>query len=136
MELSSYSTVWDARKHTFDNILNNLDVLRREVEDEKERKDRKEGMDDEGSDREEGQITGAQTPAVKEVEMEDKQGEREGSLDSGEVKEDVKPHAKHVVSTLVTESNTPQSKVEFVEEDEDEEDEVRMVEADNKMEVD
>src|SRR5271154_5746330 len=68
-ELSSYSTVWDARKATFDNILNNLEVLRREVEDEKEEQDRKEGMD-EGSDQEEeeGQVTGAQTPAGKDLE--------------------------------------------------------------------
>jgi len=46
-----YSTVWESRKRTFDSILNNLEVLRREVEDEKEEQDRREGMN-EGSDHE------------------------------------------------------------------------------------
>jgi hypothetical protein len=142
MELSSYSTVWDARKGTFDSILHNLEVLRREVEDEKEQKDRKEGMD-EGSDHEEeeGQVTGVQTPAVKEVEMEDKR-EREGSQDSGEVVEDGKQEDQDqgpsmLPSMLPTESNTPRSaKIELNEEDDEEEDEVRLVGTDTKMEVD
>ena len=135
VELSSYSTVWDARKRTFDNILNNLDFLRREVEDEKEKQDRKEGMD-EGSDHEEeeGQVTGAQTPAVKDVEMPDK-NEREGSRDSGEVEEDGRQQ-EQMASLLPTESNTPRSKVEIDEEEDDEDDEARMVETDNKMETD
>ena len=91
---------------------------------------------DEGSDHEEeeGQITGAQTPAVKDVEMEDKH-EREGSRDSGEVEEDGK-RPERVSSMLPTESNTPRSKVEMGEEEDEGEDEVRMVETDNKMEAD
>jgi hypothetical protein len=133
-ELSSYSTVWDARKGTFDNILNNLDVLRREVEDEKEEQDRKEGMD-EGSDHEEeeGQITGSQTPAVKDLED---RRTREQSRDSGEVDEDAKEQLAHVLTAT---SNTPDSKSPSMEvdmEDAGDEDEVKMVRADTKMEVD
>jgi hypothetical protein len=138
MELSSYSTVWDARKGTFDSILHNLEVLRREVEDEKEQKDRKEGMD-EGSDHEEeeGQVTGAQTPAVKEVEMEDRRARErsQDTQDSGEVVEDGRQD-EQIPSMLPTESNTPRSaKIELEDEDE-EEDEVRMVGTVTKMEID
>ena len=130
-ELSSYSTVWDARKRTFDNILNNLEVLRREVEDEKEEQDRKEGMN-EGSDHEEeeGQVTGFQTPAViKEVE---ETREREESLDSGEVDDDVK---EQQASNLVTEVNTPLKDAEADMNVEDE-DELKMIGADTRMDVD
>ena len=133
IELSSYSTVWDARKATFDNILNNLDVLRREVEDEKEEQDRKEGMD-EGSEHEEeeGQVTGAQTPAAKEAED---RREREQSRDSGEVDEDAK---EQLASSLATESNTPVLKTPEVEmeEEEEDDDEVKMVETETKMDID
>ena len=132
-ELSSYSTVWDARKATFDNILNNLDVLRREVEDEKEEQDRKEGMD-EGSehDEEEGQVTGGQTPAVKEVE---ERRERELSRDSGEVDEDAK---ELLESSLATESNTPVPKTVEVEmeDDDDDDNEVKMVGSQARMDID
>ena len=130
-ELSSYSTVWDARKRTFDNILNNLEVLRREVEDEKEEQDRKEGMN-EGSDHEEeeGQVTGFQTPAViKKVE---ETREREESLDSGEVDDDVK---EQQASNLVTEVNTPLKDAEADMNVEDE-DELKMIGADTRMDVD
>lgn len=134
-ELSSYSTVWDARKRTFDNILNNLEVLRREVEDEKEEQDRKEGMN-EGSDHEEeeGQVTGAQTPAaVKEVE-ERREREREQSRDSGEVDEETK---EQLTSSLPTESNTPVPKsVEIDMDYAEDEDEVKMVGAETRMDVD
>lgn len=156
-ELSSYSTVWDARKSTFDSILNNLDVLRREVEDEKEQQDRKEGMN-EGSEHEEeeGQATGAQTPAIKESEEE--RHVREGSRDSGEVDEDAREDAafpeeemkdedtkEELMSTfpstfpsrIPTEANTPRGKNgELDTEDGDETDEVRMVETELKMDVD
>jgi hypothetical protein len=131
-ELSSYSMVWDARKRTFDNILNNLEVLRREVEDEKEQQDRKEGMN-EGSDHEEeeGQVTGTQTPAVKEVE---ERGEREQSRDSGEVDEDVK---EQLASSLPTESHTPAAKDSEIDMDDvEDEDEDKTVEGENKMDID
>jgi DNA gyrase/topoisomerase IV subunit A len=131
-ELSSYSTVWDARKRTFDDILNNLEVLKREVEDEKEEQDRKEGMD-EGSDHEEeeGQVTGSQTSGVKGIE---ERRTREQSRDSGEVDEDVK---EQLASSLSAASDTPASKsVEIDMEDAEDEDEVNMVGADTKMEVD
>src|ERR1700752_5129857 len=100
-ELSSYSTVWDARKLTFDSILNNLQVLKREVEDEKEEQDRKEGMD-EGSDHdeEEGQVTGSHTPALKDAERR----EREQSRDSGEIDEDAK---ELLGSNLPSAADTP-----------------------------
>lgn len=132
-ELSLYSTVWDARKRTFDNILNNLEVLRREVEDEKEEQDRKEGMD-EGSDHEEeeGQVTGSATPAVKEVE---ERRTREESRDSGEVDEDFK---EQEINGLPTDPNTPAAKsteIE-VEDEEEEEEEVKMVGGDTKMDID
>jgi hypothetical protein len=131
-ELSSYSTVWDARKRTFDDILNNLQVLKREVEDEKEEQDRKEGMD-EGSDHDddEGQVTGSQTPAPKDIE---ERRTREQSRDSGEVDEDVK---EELVRSLSAASDTLASKsVEVDMEDADDEDEVKLVGADTKMEVD
>ena len=131
-ELSSYSTVWDARKRTFDNILNNLEVLKREVEDEKEEQDRKEGLD-EGSDHEEeeGQVTGSQTPAVKDLE---EQRTREQSRDSGEVDEDSK---ERLASSLAAGSDSPVVKnVEVEMEDEDDEDEVKMVGTETKMDVD
>ena len=130
-ELSSYSTVWDARKGTFDNILNNLEVLRREVEDEKEEQDRKEGMD-EGSDHEEeeGQVTGAQTPAVKEAE---ERREREQSRDSGEVDEEAK---EQLASILLTEANTPVPKSSDTDMDVEDEDDIKMLESETRMDVD
>ena len=158
IELSSYSTVWDARKKTFDNILNNLEFLRREVEDEKDEQDRKEGMNEGASDHEEeeGQVTGSHTPAVKENE-EDRQM-REGSLDSGEVdedgregtsfqQEDTKDEERkeemlnnvpsNFPSRLPTGGNTPAGKNSELDTEEGEEtDEVRMVETDSKMDVD
>lgn len=133
--MSSYSTVWDARKRTFDSILNNLEVLRREVEDEKEEQDRKEGMN-EGSDHEdeEGQVTGIHTPAVKETE---ERREREQSRDSGEVEEDVKEQS---TSNLATESNTPIPKNVDVEmgdmEEDEEDDEIKIHRTEMKMDVD
>lgn len=133
-ELSSYSTVWDARKRTFDNILNNLEVLRREVEDEKEEQDRKEGMD-EGSDHEEeeGQVTGAQTPAITVKEAEERR-EREQSRDSGEVDEDIK---EQLTSSLPTESSTPIPKnVEVEMEEADDEEEIKMARSETRMDVD
>jgi hypothetical protein len=131
-ELSSYSTVWDARKGTFDNILNNLEVLKGEVENEKKEQDRKEGMD-EGSDHEEeeGQVTGVQTP-FKDVE---ERRTREQSRDSGEVDEDVKEQLK---SSLAG-SGTATPVVKEVEMDEDlgDDDEVKMVGTDEtRMDVD
>ena len=131
-ELSSYSTVWDARKSTFDNILNNLEVLKREVQDEKEEQDRKEGMN-EGSDQdeEEGQVgTGTQTPAtlIAAKDAEDRRGEREQSRDSGEVDEDVRERLESAL-------HGKGERVGDVEMEE-EEDEVKMVEADSKMQVD
>lgn len=130
-ELSSYSTVWDARKRTFDNILNNLDVLRREVEDEKEEQDRKEGMD-EGSDHEEeeGQVTGAQTPAVKDLE---ERREREQSRDSGEVDEEAK---EQLASLLPTEANTPVPKNSETDMDVEDDDENKIVEPETRMDID
>jgi hypothetical protein len=115
-ELSSYSTVWDARKGTFNNILNNLEVLRREVEDEKEQQDRKEGMN-EGSDHdeEEGQITGVQTPAVKDVE---EKREREDSKDSGEVDEEVGQERLGSPGTRMDTPATRNSDVDMEEDDE------------------
>ena len=130
-ELSSYSTVWDARKRTFDNILNNLEVLRREVEDEKEEQDRKEGMD-EGSDHEEeeGQVTGAQTPAVKDLE---ERREREQSRDSGEVDEEAK---EQLASLLPTEANTPVPKNSETDMDVEDEDENKIIEPETRMDID
>lgn len=137
-ELSSYSTVWDARKRTFDSILNNLEVLRREVEDEKEEQDRKEGLD-EGSDHEEeeGQVTGVQTPAVvvtvKEFEEQERR-EREQSMDSGEVDEDIK---EQLASSLPTESSTPVPKnIEVDMEDAEDEDGSKMGGGETRMDVD
>jgi hypothetical protein len=131
-ELSSYSTVWDARKSTFDNILNNLEVLKREVEDEKEEQDRKEGMN-EGSDQDEdeGQVgTGTQTPATVTAvkDAEDRRGEREQSRDSGEVDDDVRERLESALHG----KGERGGEVEM----EEEEDEVKMVEADSKMQVD
>ena len=132
-ELSSYSTVWDARKATFDNILNNLEVLKREVEDAKEEQDRKEGMN-EGSehDDEEGQVTGTQTPATSALKDGEDRREREQSRDSGEVDEDAREQLKEslVVRTEGKEGGDS-GEVEM-----DDEDEVKMVEADSKMQVD
>jgi hypothetical protein len=129
-ELSSYSTVWDARKATFDNILNNLEVLKREVEDEKEEQDRKEGMEEGSDHEEEGQVTGIQTPAVKDAED---RREREQSRDSGEVDEDVK---ERLASSLeASRLNTPVSQ-EVEMEDAEDDDEVRMVGDETKMDVD
>jgi hypothetical protein len=131
-ELSSYSTVWDARKSQFDNILNNLEVLKREVEDEKEEQDRKEGMD-EGSDHEEeeGQITGIQTPGVKDAE---ERREREQSRDSGEVDEDIK---EQLLSSLPGSRPTSPLVKEVEMEDVDDDDEVRMIGgSETKMDID
>jgi hypothetical protein len=85
-------------------------------------------MDDAGSDHQEGQITGSHTPAVKEVEMEDKQGGWEGSSDSGEVKEDGMPHER--------ESIMPRSKDELTREEEEEKEAARLVEIGRQMDVD
>ena len=130
-ELSSYSTVWDARKGTFDNILNNLEVLRREVEDEKEEQDRKEGMDERSDhEEEEGQITGVQTPAVKEIE---ERREREQSRDSGEVDEEAK---EQLANILPTDANTPVPKYSETDMDVEDEDDLKMIEPETRMEVD
>lgn len=131
-ELSSYTTVWDARKRTFDNILNNLEVLRREVEDEKDEQDRKEGLDEASDhDEEEGQVTGTQTPAVKD----DSRSTREQSRDSGEVDEDAKESlAKSLQENAAT--TTPTKTVEVSMEDEEDEDEVKLVGSENQMQVD
>jgi hypothetical protein len=130
-ELSSYSTVWDARKGTFNNILNNLEVLRREVEDEKEQQDRREGMD-EGSDHdeEEGQITGIQTPAVKDT---DERREREQSRDSGEVDEEV---GKDRLDSPGMRSGTPATRDGDVDMEGEDETEQKGVERESKMDVD
>jgi hypothetical protein len=130
MELSSYSMVWDARKGTFDNILNNLEVLKGEVENEKKEQDRKEGMD-EGSDHEEeeGQVTGVQIP-FKDVE---EQRTREQSRDSGEGDEDVKEQLKS--SLAGTGTTTPVVKELEMDEDLQDDDEVKMVGTDERMDV-
>jgi hypothetical protein len=137
-ELSSYSTVWDARKATFDSILNNLEVLKREVEDEKEEQDRKEGMD-EGSDHEEeeGQVTtGAQTPLTTAAKaVFDNRGEREQSRDSGEVDDDMRERLESALLDKAEDERKRGGEVEM-EEEEEEEDEVKMVEADSIMHVD
>jgi hypothetical protein len=131
-ELASYSTVWDARKRTFDNILNNLEVLRREVEDEKEEQDRKEGMDERRDDEEEeGQVTGAQTSAVK-----DDRSTREGSRDSGEVDEEAKETLQRSLQPSGKEEAAIVKAEEVNMEEADDNDEVRMVETENQMEVD
>ena len=131
--MSSYSTVWDARKGTFDNILNNLDVLRREVEDEKEEQDRKEGMDERSDhEEEEGHVTGEQTPAVKEIED---QTEREQSRDSGEVDEDIKE--EQFDSNLPTGRNSSMVRDSEADmEDADEDDEVQTNDTNDRMYVD
>jgi hypothetical protein len=138
--------VWDARKLTFDNILNNLDVLRREVEDEKEQQDRKEGLvegsdhEDEGQVHGSGQITESETPAAKET---DDRMEREGSRDSGEVDEDIR---ESVLSHTFNESGTRGASVEIEmeqteeengeDDDEEDRDQVRLLGADTPMTVD
>lgn len=93
----------------------------------------------EGSDHEEeeGQVgTGSQTPAttVAAVREEDVRGEREGSKDSGEVDEDVRERLESALEGKAEDEDEGKEGREVEMEEED--DEVKMVETDSKMQVD